>query len=178
MAMSNTLEILKDPTDVIYMTNQKQIPPEIKRLLKQKKLSFALIPIESFFQIRDRLELISTAIIDTIDLDFSQQEKLAKIIECFETKNIGTILLGNRVKMPVKSFSCTTPAKSFSMGLLYLPDLFQQIAHWRSPVGLEQGLYLFHEGSLVRIENLDAFGPRHLEGLLGLVLPELSLING
>jgi len=103
-------------TDVLYLINEGQMPPEIKRLLKQKKLSFSVQPIDKFVEIRERLNLIGTVIIDTQDLDVSQQQKLARIIEALEMENIGVILISSRVEVPVKSFSLTPAKTSFSMG--------------------------------------------------------------
>ena len=115
-ALISTVEAPKSFTDVLYLTNQEQMPPEIKRLLKQKKLSYLMMPIDKFFQILNRLDLIGTVIIDIKGLDFSQQERLAQIIESLETRNIGTILLGNRLELPVKSFVLAgPPVKSFAL---------------------------------------------------------------
>jgi sigma-B regulation protein RsbU (phosphoserine phosphatase) len=102
-------------TDVLYLTNQGRIPPEIKHLFKQKMLSFFLLPIDKFPQILHRLDLIGTVIIDAEGLDVSQQQKLARIIESLEMGNVGAILLNNRVKLPVKSFSLAPAKMSFSL---------------------------------------------------------------
>ncbi len=88
---------------------------EIKRLLKERKLSSAIIPIDKFARIRGRLDLIGTVIIDTKELATSQQQQLARIIESLEMENIGVILLTGRVDMPVKSFSLAPTKTSFSM---------------------------------------------------------------
>jgi serine phosphatase RsbU (regulator of sigma subunit) len=112
----STLEVSKNFTDVLFLSNQKQIPFEVKQLLKQKKLSFTIRPIGSFFQIRDRLDSIGTVIIDTVDLDVSQQGYLSRIIESLEMNNIGVILLNERTQVPVKSFSLAPSKRSFSIG--------------------------------------------------------------
>jgi serine phosphatase RsbU (regulator of sigma subunit) len=110
------VEVLKTFTDVLYLTGQGKVPSEIKRLLKQKKLSFLSLPIDKFPQILHRLDLIGTVVIDANDLGVSQQQKLARIIESLEMKNIGAILLGNRVELPVRSFALAGPSvKSFSL---------------------------------------------------------------
>jgi sigma-B regulation protein RsbU (phosphoserine phosphatase) len=111
----STLEVSKNFTDVLYLTNQKHLPSEIKRLLKQRKLSSEVRPLDKFFQVRDRLDLIGTVIIDTVDLDVSQQGYLSRIIETLEMNNIGVILLNERMQMPVKSFSLSPAKSSFSM---------------------------------------------------------------
>ncbi len=114
--MSETsLELPGSFTDVLYLTNQAGVPPEIKRLFRQKMLSFSVMPIDKFPQILHRLDLIGTVIIDAEGLDVSQQQKLARIIESLEMGNVGAILLNNRVKLPVKSFSLVPAKMSFSL---------------------------------------------------------------
>jgi len=112
----STIELPRSFTDVLYLTNRDQAPSEVKRLLKQRKLSFKKMPIDSFPQIRERLDLIGTVIIDAEDLDMSQQQKLARIIESLEMENVGVILLTSRMALPVKSFSLAPSGSSFSMG--------------------------------------------------------------
>ncbi|MBA7676229.1 hypothetical protein ES703_84470 [subsurface metagenome] len=97
------VELPKSFADVLYLTNQGQMPYEIKRLLKQKKLSCSILPIDKFPQIRDRLDLVGTVIIDAKDLDKLQQQKLARIIESLELENVGVLLLTDRAELPVKS---------------------------------------------------------------------------
>ncbi len=101
--------------DVLYLTNQSHIPPEIKRLLKRRKITYHTLPIDKFSKVRDRLDLIGTVIIDTKDSDSSQQQLLARTIESLEMENIGMILLTDRPEMPVKSFSISPSRASFSM---------------------------------------------------------------
>jgi len=109
-----SIEAPKNFTDVLYLTNQEQIPAEINRLFKEKRLSFSKLAIDKFAQIVPHLELIGTAIIDTEGLDVSGQQKLARIIESLELKNVGTILLSKHIESPVKSFVLAGPAvKSF-----------------------------------------------------------------
>ncbi|MGB2866199.1 MAG: PP2C family protein-serine/threonine phosphatase [Sedimentisphaerales bacterium] len=102
-------------TDVLYMTNQDHIPSEIKRLFKLKKLSYRILPVDKFSEVRDRLDSIGTVIIDTKDSVASQQQ-LVRIIELFEMVHIGVILLTDRKRVPVKSFSLSPSNTSFSVG--------------------------------------------------------------
>ncbi len=103
-------------TDVIYLSSHSRIPPEIKRLLRGKAVTYSPLNIKDFSQILHRLELIGTVIIDVENLDITQQQKLARIIESLEMANIGTILLNSRVKRPIKSFSLVGPqVKSFAL---------------------------------------------------------------
>ncbi len=112
----STIELPRSFTDVLYLTNRDQAPSEVKRLLRQRKLSFKKMPIDAFPKIRERLDLVGTVIIDAEDLDMSQQQKLARIIESLEMENIGVILLTSRMALPVKSFSLAPSKSSFSMG--------------------------------------------------------------
>jgi serine phosphatase RsbU (regulator of sigma subunit) len=53
--------------------------------------------------------------VDAVDSDAHQQQKLARIIETLEMENIGVILITDRVKVPVKSFSLAPVKSSFTM---------------------------------------------------------------
>ena len=99
----SAIELPANYTDVLYMTNQSQIPSEIKRLFKLKKLSYRILPIDKFSEVRDRLDLIGTVIIDTKD-SVASQHQLVRIIESLEMFHIGTILLTDRKRFPFKSF--------------------------------------------------------------------------
>jgi len=110
-----TVEAPKSFTDVLYLTNRGQMPAEIKRLLKQKGLSCEVLPIDKFADVRNRVDLIGTVIIDTQDPDIAQQQNLARIIESLEMESIGVILLTDRIEIPIKSFSLAPAKSSFSM---------------------------------------------------------------
>jgi len=112
----SSVEVPKSFTDVLYLTNKGHMPVEIEKLLREKKLSFLVLPIHKYPQkIRARAELIGTVIIDAEDLDMSQQQNLARIMESAEMENIGVILLADRVETPIKSFSLAPTKSSFSM---------------------------------------------------------------
>jgi sigma-B regulation protein RsbU (phosphoserine phosphatase) len=102
-------------TDVLYLTNQERVPSEIKRLFKRRRLSYNVLPINKFANVRDRLDLIGTVVIDTQGSDASQHYQLARIIEYLEIENVGMILLTDRPEMPLKSFSISPSKTSFSM---------------------------------------------------------------
>lgn len=108
-------ELFTQFVDVLYMTNQGHMPPEIKRLLKLRKLSHLVLPINKYPLIRDQLNLIGTVIIDAQDLNMQNQQNLARIIESLEIKHIGVILLTSKVDLPIRSFSLAPTKTSFSM---------------------------------------------------------------
>jgi serine phosphatase RsbU (regulator of sigma subunit) len=111
----SAIELPRRFTDVLFLTNQGQMPSEVKRLLKQRKLTSRVLPIDKFSEIRTQLNMIGTVVIDAQDSDATQQQKLARIIESLEMENIGVILLTERNETPVKSFSLSPSKTSFSM---------------------------------------------------------------
>jgi serine phosphatase RsbU (regulator of sigma subunit) len=131
MPVKSSVKVPERFTDVLYLGSHKQMVPEIKKLLRQKRLSFLAIQMDEFPQILPYLDLIGTVIIDMIGFDTFQQQKLAHIIESIELKNIGAILLNNRVSQPIKSFSVAA-VKSFSMvdvmELVSVDDLWVRIS--------------------------------------------------
>jgi hypothetical protein len=112
----SAIELQKRFIDVLYLTNEKQMPQEIKHLLKERNLSYELLRIDKFSEARDKLGLVGTVIVDAVDSEAAQQQKLARIIETLEMENIGVILITSREKVPVKSFSLAPSKSSFSMG--------------------------------------------------------------
>jgi serine phosphatase RsbU (regulator of sigma subunit) len=131
MPVKSSVKVPERFTDVLYMGSHKQMVPEIKKLLRQKRLSFLAVQMDEFPQILPYLDFIGTVIIDMIGFNTFQQQKLAHIIESIELKNIGAILLNNRVSQPIKSFSVAA-VKSFSMvevmELVSVDDLWVRIS--------------------------------------------------
>jgi len=101
-------------TDVLYLSDQHSIPIETRRLFKQKKLSYRLLPIHRFAQARKRLDLVGTVIIDVKGTSTSQQQ-LVRIIETLEMEHIGVVLLTGPMNTPVKSFALSPAKTSFSL---------------------------------------------------------------
>jgi len=113
----SAIELEKAFTDVLYLTaRDRQMPAEIKRLLRERKLNYRILEIDKFNTVRDKLGFVGTVIIDAKDSDAGQQRQLARIIETLEMENIGVILITDRVKVPVKSFSLAPSESSFSIG--------------------------------------------------------------
>jgi sigma-B regulation protein RsbU (phosphoserine phosphatase) len=90
-------------TDVLYMTNQPSMPSDIKGLLRKGKLSFLVLPIDEFYRVRNRLDLIGTAVIDVDTLEVMQQQKLPQIVDKIESEGVGAILLGECTQFTRKS---------------------------------------------------------------------------
>ena len=57
-------DLLTSFTDVLYLSQNKQMRPRIRKLLRQRKLSSILLAISDFARISHRLDLIGTVIIE------------------------------------------------------------------------------------------------------------------
>ena len=111
-----TIELPKSFKDVLYLSSDGEISPEIKKLLRRQKLSYMALSLDKFPHILYKLDLIGTVIIDAKNIDVVYQQKFAKIIESLEMRSIGSILVGDRLELPVKSFSLAgPPVKSFAL---------------------------------------------------------------
>jgi len=86
-------ELLTGFTDVLYLTDQENIPGWLQKFFRQKKLSYLLLPVCKFSDIAHRLGLIGTVVIDVQDREIAGPRKLAKIIGQLEQNGIGVILL-------------------------------------------------------------------------------------
>lgn len=118
MYQSTTIAEVRLPekfTDILYISG-KEIPPEVRKLFRSRKLLYCMLGLDSFADIRDRLDLIGTAIIDVEGVGSFEQQKLARTIQILEMENVGVILLGGRVEVPMKSFSIAPAKKSFTIG--------------------------------------------------------------
>jgi sigma-B regulation protein RsbU (phosphoserine phosphatase) len=108
-------KLLTSFVDVLYLTDQVQIPSEVKHLIRQKKLSHKVLPIDAYPQVCECLDLVGTVVIDAEAVQTSDQEQLVRIIESLEMEKIGVILLTSKVATRVKSFSISPAKSSFSM---------------------------------------------------------------
>jgi len=116
ISFTKPVELPKTYTDVLYLTDKTKLPWEVKRLFQKKNLSYLILPLDKFPTIIHLLDLIGTVVIDAAENDSSRQQKMGRIIESLESKNIGAILLSSRVATPVKSFTISSaPLKSFSL---------------------------------------------------------------
>ena len=126
---SNTLESF---TDVVFLSDKPEMPAEIRRLFRQKRVSSRLLPLDEHHCIRQRPDLIGTAVIDAQGMNISHNPRLGRIIESLERHNIGTIFLTQRIRRPVRSFSLLPSESSFSMAdsveSVSLDDLWAQIS--------------------------------------------------
>jgi sigma-B regulation protein RsbU (phosphoserine phosphatase) len=125
-------EALERFTDVVCLSDKTEMPSEIKRLFRQKKLSYCLLPLDRYTLIHHQADLVGTVLVDAEGLDISQDQRLARILESLERDNVGIILLTQRIKRPVRSFSLVSSESSFSMAgtieSISLDDLWARIS--------------------------------------------------
>ncbi|RPJ37878.1 MAG: hypothetical protein EHM35_05790, partial [Planctomycetaceae bacterium] len=97
-----------DFTDVVFLSDKMDLPVEIRRLFRQKKLTYRLLPLAGYQTIHIRPDLIGTVVIDAEGMNMSENPELGRIMESLERDNIGTILLTQPVRQPNKSISLAT----------------------------------------------------------------------
>jgi hypothetical protein len=51
-------------TDVVYLSDKTDLPAEIRRLFRHKKVSFCLLPLDKCDEIRSRPDLVGTVLVD------------------------------------------------------------------------------------------------------------------
>ncbi len=118
-------------TDVVYLSDKTEIPGEIRRLFRHKKVSCRLLPLNEYDEIRTRPDLVGTVLVDAEGIDTSQDQRLSRILEALERDHIGIVLLTQRILRPVRSFSLVSSETSFSMSRtvesISLDDLWSRI---------------------------------------------------
>ena len=126
------MQLPRNFTDLVFLTNKGHMPSEIRKLVRQKRLSYAIVPMSRFSELRKRTHLIGTALIDAQDLDALENNKAGHIIQTLEQQSIGVIVLTHRIETPIKSFSLSPTKTSFSMSetvdSISIDDLWVQIS--------------------------------------------------
>jgi len=101
--------------DVVYLSDKPQMPAEIRRLFRHKKLTFQTLRLDQYNQMRSWSNRIGTVLVDAEGSDIAQDQRLGRILQALERDNLGIVLLTQRVKKPVRSFSLVSSESSFSM---------------------------------------------------------------
>ncbi len=129
---ANDFEALERFTDVVYLSDKAHLPVEIRRLLRQKKLSCCLLPFDKYNLIRHRADLVGTVLVDAEGMDPAQDQRLARILEALERDNLGIILLTQRIERPARSFSLAAAQNSRipagASGTISIDDLWAHIS--------------------------------------------------
>jgi hypothetical protein len=129
---AGTWEALECFTDVVYLSDKAELPAEIQRLFRQKKLSSCLLPFDQYTLVHQRADLVGTVVVDAEGIDVSQDQRLVRILESLERENIGIVLLLQRIECPVASSSLASPDSSVSLAdtadSVSLDDLWARIS--------------------------------------------------
>jgi hypothetical protein len=129
---ADDFEALEHFTDVVYLSDKAHLPAEIRRLLRQRKLSCCLLPFDKYNLIRHRADLVGTVLVDAEGMDPAQDQRLARILEALERDNLGTILLTQRLERPTRNFSLAAAQSSRSPAgtgeTISLDDLWAHIS--------------------------------------------------
>jgi sigma-B regulation protein RsbU (phosphoserine phosphatase) len=110
----SSTDALTDFVDVIYLSDKRAVPGEIRRLFRKKGLSSRLLPLDDYPVIHRRPDLVGIVIIDAEGMDANQDQRLGQILQCLERDNLGTIMI-TELQRPVRSFSLVSSDSSFSM---------------------------------------------------------------
>ncbi len=108
-------EALTEFTDVAFLSDKSTLPAEVRRLFKRKKVSYCVLPLESYHLIHTKPNLIGTVVIDAEGMNVTSDQTLARVLETMERDNIGTILLTKKIKRAIRSFSLAPTDSSFSV---------------------------------------------------------------
>ncbi|MHC4518716.1 MAG: PP2C family protein-serine/threonine phosphatase [Planctomycetota bacterium] len=108
-------EALNEFADVVFLSDKSGLPFEVRRLFRRKRLSHRLLPLEAYHAVHRRPDLVGTVIIDAEGADRELDQRFGRILEILERDNLGVILLTQRVRRPVRSFSLVPSESSFSM---------------------------------------------------------------
>jgi sigma-B regulation protein RsbU (phosphoserine phosphatase) len=100
--------------DVVYLSDKPHMPAEIRRLFQQKKLTSHMVPLDCYHDIRARIDHIGTVLVDAEGIDTTYDQRLSRVLEALERDNLGIVLLTQRVRKPVRSFSLVSSDSSFS----------------------------------------------------------------
>jgi sigma-B regulation protein RsbU (phosphoserine phosphatase) len=118
--------------DVVYLSDKPHMPAEIRRLFRQKKLTFHMLRLDHYGDIRSRIDRIGTVLVDAEGMDTAQDQRLGRLLEALERDNVGIVLLTQRVKKPIRSFSLISSETSFSMAksvdAISMDDLWSSIS--------------------------------------------------
>jgi sigma-B regulation protein RsbU (phosphoserine phosphatase) len=118
--------------DVVYLSDKPHMPAEIRRLFRQKKLTFQMLRLDEYNEMRSRSNRIGTVLVDAEGGDLTQDQRLGRILQALERDNLGIVLLTQRVKKPVRSFSLVSSESSFSMAnsvdMISMDDLWSSIS--------------------------------------------------
>ena len=106
---------LSEFADVIFLSDKPALPHEVRRLFRQKRLSYRLLPLEAYHTVHQRPDLVGTVIIDAEGADSELDQRFGRILEALERDNLSVILLTQRVRRPVRSFSLVPSDSSFAM---------------------------------------------------------------
>jgi phosphoserine phosphatase RsbU/P len=115
MQEESRIEGLSEFTDVAFLSDKPAIPSEVRRFFKRKRLSFCLLPLDGYLRIHARPNMVGTVVLDAQGMDVTGNQTLARILETLERDNLGTILLTQKVRAPVRSFSIAPTDSSFSV---------------------------------------------------------------
>ena len=85
--------------DVLFVTNQEVMPAQIAKLLANNNLSWAKVGVQGLGDCVEKLGVIGTVMVDTVEIDKSGAEELASVLRGLQRVGTATILLNNYISL-------------------------------------------------------------------------------
>jgi hypothetical protein len=146
-------------THVVYLSDKRDLPSELKRLFRHKSLSCCVLPYDQYHLIRRRADLVGTVLVDAEGMDISRDQRLARILESLERDNLGIIVLTQRIQDPAAGLSLASStggaAPAGTGTAIALDDLWAHISvHLSDRQGQNAGIA---SKSAVSVSTMDRF---------------------
>jgi sigma-B regulation protein RsbU (phosphoserine phosphatase) len=100
--------------DVLFVTEQDQIPSQLISRLDEKSRQWRKISVDEFLSDVCPPDSVGTVILDTSEITPSLREDVCQTVHRFEQKNIATILLNDHIDFPFDNFRLATMLESYS----------------------------------------------------------------
>jgi serine phosphatase RsbU (regulator of sigma subunit) len=100
--------------DVLFVTEQAQIPLQIIDRLDEKSCRWRKISVDDFLNDVCSPDSVGTVILDTSEVVSSLREDVCRAVRRFEHENIATILLNDHLDFPFGNFRFATMLESYS----------------------------------------------------------------
>jgi len=115
----NAIGIETEPTDIIFVTDQEQMPHQIGETLLEDGRTWEKVSVERFIESFERLGEIRTVVVDTSEVDSEDRSGLLETLQRLEQANTAAILLNDYIDFPFDEFQYASLLQSASFDELW-----------------------------------------------------------
>jgi serine phosphatase RsbU (regulator of sigma subunit) len=108
----NAIGIETEPIDIVFVTDQDNLPREIDKTLLEEKRSWERVSVKRFILSFKELGDIRTVVVDTSDVEAKDRRGLLKALKKLEGSNTAAILLNDEIDFPFKKYEYASLLKS------------------------------------------------------------------